>query len=218
MFTFNYYGFAAVLVNFEKRFLIDPGIIQGKPLIAASSAQPSYILVTQTTREHMGNASDIARNRSSILLGNKQVIDAARSQEVPGFYLEQIEDGKTLDVGANITITAYELRRGGFLAPQNTAFHIYSEQGSVLHLGHAKEFKRLKGLEPDLLCVPVAGKKQGTFNAKEAVEVSKLIQPRYVLPISGNEPQISEYSSLLMTEKLGIVVLQPKIKETQTIL
>lgn len=214
MFSFTYYGYAAILLHFEKRILIDPGVIKGKALVKIEKVTPHYVLVSHTPPEHLGNASEFAIDKGSVIIGNSQVIDQGRIQGVQSYALESINDAQTIEVGANVSITAYELRRSGFFAPRNTAFLITSDQGSVIHLGHAKECEPLRELKPDLLCIPVIGKKQGTFNPQEAVKATHTILPRYALPISGNSDQINEYNSLLKEANLGISVLQPKIGES----
>lgn len=217
MFSLTYYGYAAILLNFEKRLLIDPGIIKGKALVEIKKVTPQYILISHTPREHMGNASAFAIDKGSVIIGNRQVIDQGRTQGVQGYALEPINDAQTIEIGANVSITAYELRRSGFFAPRNTAFLITSDQGSAIHLGHAKEHEPLRELKPDLLCIPVAGKKHGTFSPQEAVKATYSILPRYALPISGNSDQINEYDSLLKEDNLGITVLLPKIGEPITL-
>lgn len=217
MFTFTFFGYAAVFVHFEKRILFDPGILQGKPLVEIVEVQPSYVLVTHTSLEHFGNAVPIADEKGGIIIGNNDVCDFARKEGAYGYGVAKLEYQTPMDIGASIRITGFKLRRGGFLAPENTAFFVESKQGSVLHLGHAKEFELVAGLKPDLLCVPVAGKKKGTFSPENAIDVSLKIQPRYALPISGDETQTRTFLSMLKERSSTITPVSLKIKQTFTL-
>ncbi|MFX1575563.1 MAG: MBL fold metallo-hydrolase [Promethearchaeota archaeon] len=218
MFSFTYFGYAAILVNFEKHILFDPGIIEGVPLIDIGTVQASYLLVTQTPIEHFGNAVDFANDKGSILVGNSAVCHQARQEGIYSYDLFEIDTSKPLDIGANIQIIGYPLRRGGFLAPKNTAFLVKSNQGSVLHLGHANELGPLSNSEPDLLCVSVAGKKRGTFSPVAAVETTLAIHPRYVLPISGSSTQTKQFLGQLGQKETDIHSIALKAGESFTLI
>lgn len=217
MFSIRYFGYAAVLVLLEKHILFDPGIIKGEPLVNSRNIQPSYILVSQASIEHLGNAGAFPTKQGSILLVSKQVHDVLRKQGVHGYSIDQIADNQLIEIGANISITGYDIPRGGFLAYQNFAFFVRSDQGSVLHLGHAKETGSLAGSKPDLLCISVAGKKKGTFNPDDAVTATLEIQPRYALPISGSEQQTHQYISLLKEKEVNIIPISISVGESFTI-
>ena len=217
MFALTYFGHAAVLVQFEKFLLIDPGIIEGQVLVNPETVHPAYILVSNVDLKHFGNVAILAEAKGSLILGNKQVIDEIRSRGTPSYQLESLKDKETFETRFNIAITAYGLRRGGLMAPRNYAFLIKSPQGSVLHLGHAKEFAPLQEVRPDLLCVPVAGKKQGAFSSLEAAEATAAIAPRYVLPISGTKLQVEEYFSQLVQQEIPVKPLTPSIGDVKTL-
>lgn len=163
------------------------------------------MLVTHTPIEHFGNAVKIANIKGSILVGNDAVATQARKEGIYSYALIEIEPHQPLDIGANIVITAFPLSRGGFLAPKNSAFLIRSDQGSVLHLGHAKDVGTLHGANPDLLCIAIAGKKSGTFSPEAAINATIAIQPRYVLPISGSEAETTLFVEQLKTETTEIL-------------
>lgn len=205
MFTITYFGYAAVLVNFEKHIIFDPGIVEKVPLIDPDSVQVSYVLVSHTPIEHFGNAVTFANDKGSILVGNKSVYDYARKEGVYGYAVVALDTSKPLKIGANIQITGYDLPRSGFLAPKNTAFLVTSKQGSVLHLGHAKEIGPLADTKPDILCISVAGKKQGTFSLESAVEATIAIHPRYALPLSGTPIQNTEFFNKIKQETTEII-------------
>lgn len=211
MFTATYFGEAAVLLHFKKLILIDPGIVDGKPVVTRSFVHPSYVLVTHNHRENLGNAASFAIGGGSIILSNAQVIDELRAQGAQGFALEPLAHNKTFDTRAQVTITAYELSHGGILAPRNTVFLIKSAEGKILHLGHAREYAALHGRRPDLLCVPVAGKKRGTLDPKGAAEVTAAIRPRYVLPISGDQHQVQDFQTQVAQQASSVVTVTPKV-------
>ena len=205
MFSFTYFGYAAVLVNFEKHLLFDPGIINHKPLVDPKTVQASYILVTHTPVEHLGNAVTIANDAGSVLVGNNDVCAQAHREGIYGYAVVELKPEQPLEIGANTQIHGFNLSRGGFLAPKNTGFLVESDQGSVLHLGHAKEISSLSNTRPDLLCVPVAGKKAGTLSPEAAVEATIAIHPRYALPISGTQDQTTHFLDKLKDDETDIV-------------
>jgi L-ascorbate metabolism protein UlaG (beta-lactamase superfamily) len=217
MFSFTYFGHAAVLVNFEKHLLFDPGIINREPLVDPKAIQASYILVTHTPTEHMGNAVTIANDIGGVLVGNNDVCDYARREGIYGYAVVELKPEQPLDIGANIQIHGFNLSRAGFLAPKNTAFLIETNQGSVLHLGHAKEVGVLANSHPDLLCVPVAGKKAGTFSPEAAVEAALSIHPRYAFPISGTNDQVTQFLDMLKGKETDIVPLSLAAGQSYTL-
>jgi len=205
MFSFTYFGYAAILVQFEKHLLFDPGIIGTTPLVAVNKVKTSYVIVTHEPDEHFGNAVEFANQKGSILIGNSSVYDRARKAGIYGYAFTEITMDSPLDIGANILIIGYNAPRGGFLAPQNTAYLVRSKQGSVLHMGHPKGLGGLEGLKPDLLCVPVAGKKHGTLSPEEAVKATSAINPRYAFPISGSGTQIHQFLALLAEQNSSVI-------------
>jgi L-ascorbate metabolism protein UlaG (beta-lactamase superfamily) len=217
MFTATYFGEAAILLHFKKQILIDPGIIKGKPLVTKDRVHPSYVLVTHSHQESLGNALSFTVSGASIVVSNDQVIDELRGEGVQGFALELLSDGKTLDTGAHVTVTAHELPHGGMLAPRNTAFMIKSADGKILHLGHARAYETLSGRRPDLLCVPIAGKRRGTLDPRGAAEATAAIRPRYVLPTSGEPSQVEEFLAHAAREAPSTVTVTPKTGQPFTI-
>jgi L-ascorbate metabolism protein UlaG (beta-lactamase superfamily) len=205
MFSFTYFGYAAILVEFEKHILFDPGILNKAPLVDIDQVKASYVLVSHDPVEHFGNAVEFANIKGSILVGNSSVCNTAKKLGVYSYALTEISLHKPLEIGANIQITGYNLPRGGFLAPQNTAFLAETQQGSVLHLGHPKSVGELEDLKPDLLCIPVAGKKRGTFSPEAAVIATIAIHPRYALPISGSDTQTQQFLTSLKNKKQDII-------------
>lgn len=217
MFTATYFGEAAILLHFRKLILIDPGIIDEKPLVTRNTVHPSYVLVTHSHRENLGNAASFAIGGGSIILSNAQVINELRAQGAQGFALEPLNDNKTFDTRVQVTITTHELPHGGMLAPRNTAFMIKSAEGKILHLGHAREYAKLSGRRPDLLCVPVAGKRRGTLDPQGAAEATAAIRPRYVLPTSGDPHQVEEFLTRVAQQARSTVTVTPKTGEPFTI-
>ncbi len=218
MFSFTYFGYAAVYLQFEKRILFDPGIIAGQPLVDPNAVPVSYILVTQTSTEHFGNAINFANDKGSVILSNSQICDFAQKQGAHGYALAPLSDRQTMEIGGNIKITGYHLQRAGFLAPHNMAFLVEGVQGSVLYLGHAREYHHLTGLKPDLLCVPIGGKKKSALNPEEAVDATNHIFPRYVLPIGGSEQQLSAFFTFINEEALKTSPISLPIGESYTII
>ncbi len=205
VFTLTYFGHSAVLVSFEKHLLFNPGIVEGQVLVELDQVRASYVLVSSKAEEHLGNALLFSRKKGSVIVSNSQVINILRKEGTPSYYLETLENDKELDIGKNIKIRGFKLRRGGFLAPYNIAILVESEQGSVLHLGHANEIGSLADSKPDLLCIPVSGKKKGSFDIEEAVNATLAIKPHFVLPISGTNEQINSYLSLMKTQESTII-------------
>ncbi len=217
MFTGTYFGNSAVLINFKKQILIDPGYEKGYPLVDSDAITPSYILVTHSHEENMGNAAEFAIEKGTVIVGNPQVIEELTRQRALSYSLEEITPKTEFTIQPDITLSAYNLPHGGFFAPQNTAFLISSPQGSVFHLGHAKEIKMIQVKGPDLLCLPVAGKKMGTMDPKTAANATMKIQPRYVLPLSGRSIQVSEFLSHLTHLGCSANALTPLEGETFTV-
>lgn len=217
MFTITYFGYASVLVSFEKHLLFNPGIFEGQVLVELDQVQPSYVLVSSQAEQHLGNALLFSRKKGSVIVSNSQVINLLRKEGTPSYYLETLVKDKELDIGKNIKIRGFKLRRGGFLAPHNLAILVESDQGSVLHLGHANEVGSLTDSKPDLLCIPVAGKKKGSFDSEDAVNVTLAIRPRFVLPISGTTDQTKSFLSLLKTKDSTIIPISISAGETFTL-
>jgi len=217
MFTATYFGEAAILLHFKKQILIDPGIVDDKPLVTKNTVHPSFVLVTHSHLENLGNARSFTIGGASLVVSNAQVIDELRGQGAQGFALELLADDKTFDTGVQVTITAYDLPHGGMLAPRNTAFLIKSGEGKVLHLGHAREYARLSGRRPDLLCVPVAGKRRGTLDPRGAAEAAAAIRPRYVLPTSGEPHQVEEFLTEVAHEAPSTVAVTAKAGKPFTV-
>ncbi len=217
MFSFTYYGYAAILLHLEKHILFDPGIIENVPLIDVEKINASYVLVTHTPIEHFGNAVTLANDKGSVLIGNNAVCDQARKDGIYGYAILELDTNQSIEVGANIQITGYDLPRSGFLAPKNTAFFVRSVQGSVLHLGHPKEVGPVAEIRPDLLCVPVAGKKRGTFSPEAAVEATMAIHPRYALPISGTPSQTNQFSEQLGNKEIDIIPVTLSVGQSYTL-
>jgi L-ascorbate metabolism protein UlaG (beta-lactamase superfamily) len=217
MFIITYFGYAAVLVAFEKHLLFNPGIVDKRVLVDLDQVQPSYVLVSSQADEHLGNAKLFAKKKGSIVISNHQALGSLRKERLPSYCTELLEPEKTLDLGKNIQITGYKLSRGGFLTPENTAFHIRSDQGSVIHLGYAKEIGSLTGTKPDLLIIPIAGKNKGTFNSKDAVKATLAINPRVVFPIIGTDEQTNSFLAFLKEEQSSISPLLLSAGETFTL-
>lgn len=217
MFSITYFGYAALLVQFEKHLLFDPGIIDKIPLVGLDQVKASYVLVSHEPIEHFGNAVEFANLKGSILVGNSSVREYARKLGIYGYAFAEISTHLPFDIGAGIQITGYDLPRGGFLAPQNTAFLVESKQGSVLHLGHPKTIGPFEDKKPDLLCVPVAGKKQGTFSPEEAVNATMTIHPRYALPISGSEAQTQQFLVSLKKQETDVIPISLALSQSFTL-
>jgi len=217
MFAFTYHGYAALEINFPKRILIDPGILEAKPLVSEDAVHPSFLLVTHIHPEHLGNAYEITKKAGCIAVGNRQVISTLRGRGLPSYTLETLEGGKSFDAGGGVSITAYDLKHGGMFAPRNTAFHVAGPEGTILHLGHANEYEKVSGIHPDLLCVPIAGKRKGTFNPYQAAQATAAIQPRYALPICGDHDSIQEYLSFAAQLAPDVKCLSPTGGETHTL-
>jgi L-ascorbate metabolism protein UlaG (beta-lactamase superfamily) len=217
VFTLTYFGYAAVLVSFEKHLLFNPGIVEAQVLVELNQVQPSYVLVSSQSDEHLGNALLFSRKKGSVIVSNSQVINILRKDGTPSYYLETLTNGKELDVGKNIKIRGFKLRRGGFLAPHNLALLVESDQGSVLHLGHTNEIGSLADSKPDLLCIPIAGKKKGSFDSEGAVIATLAIKPRFVLPLSGTADQTKSYLSLMKTKESTIIPISISVGETFTL-
>lgn len=206
-----------MLVSFEKHLLFNPGIFEGQVLVELDQVQPSYVLVSSQAEQHLGNALLFSRKKGSVIVSNSQVINLLRKEGTPSYYLETLVKDKELDIGKNIKIRGFKLRRGGFLAPHNLAILVESDQGSVLHLGHANEVGSLTDSKPDLLCIPVAGKKKGSFDSEDAVNATLAIRPRFVLPISGTTDQTKSFLSLLKTKDSTIIPISISAGETFTL-
>jgi L-ascorbate metabolism protein UlaG (beta-lactamase superfamily) len=217
VFSLTYFGYAAVLVSFEKHLLFNPGIIEGQTLVDLNQVQPSYVLVSSQAEEHLGNALSFSRKKGSVIISNTQVSNVLRKEGAPSYYLETLESDKELDIGKNIKIRGFKVRRGGFLAPQNMAMLVEGDQGSVLHLGHANEIGLLADSKPDLLCIPITGKKKGSFDSEEAVNAALAIKPRFVLPVSGTADQTKSYLNLLETKESTIIPISISAGETFTL-
>jgi len=217
VFTLTYFGYAAVLISFEKHLLFNPGIIKGQTLVNLNQVQPSYVLVSSQAEEHLGNALLFSRKKGSVIVSNSQVSNVLRKEGIPSYYFETLISDKEMDIGKNIKIRGFKVRRGGFLAPQNMAMLVEGDQGSVLHLGHTNEIGPLADSKPDLLCIPIAGKKKGSFDSEEAVIASLAIKPRFVLPISGTADQTKSYLTLLTAKESTIIPISISVGETFTL-
>ena len=169
MFSFTFFGYGAILFQLEKHLLFNPGILGGKPLVDVSTITPSYVLVSHTSSELLGNAQEFPHKQGSIVIGTTQTTEQIRKASVPGYMFEELTDNQTLDLGGNIELTGYILKQGGFLASRSLAFAVKSAQGCLLYLGKGKDASSLKQTEPDLLCVPVGGKPHSTLDPEEVI-------------------------------------------------
>ncbi|MFX0168760.1 MAG: MBL fold metallo-hydrolase [Candidatus Hodarchaeota archaeon] len=218
MFSFTYFGYAAILVQLEKHLLFDPGIIDGKPLVDVTKVHPAYVLVSQTSSEHIGNASEFPRKQGSLIIGTVQVLDLIRKAGVAGYAVAELKNNETKQLGGNIQLTGYLLRRSGFLASRSLAFEVKSTQGCITYLGKAKEIGPFTDTQPDLLCVAVGDKLGGSLSPEEAVKVTQAIDPRYALPICGNALQRTRYITLIQASGSATTPINLQMGDTFTLL
>lgn len=117
-------------------------------------------------------------NNTDAIRGKPFIINTAGEYEIKGVFIEGVE--------------AWHDEKNGGERGENIIYRIEMEDISITHLGdlgHILDAKQLEKLEgTDILLIPVGGKY--TINAAKAVEVISQIEPRIVIPMHYQVPNL----------------------------
>lgn len=220
MITVKWFGHAAFSVKIDNKiFYIDPWIRNPVSKITEMPQEaPDYIIVTHDHGDHLGDTIDIMKKHEKTKL--------ISIYEIASYVAEQLKvQGRT--IGANIggPIDLGE----GFKVILTPAYHssgrgaptgvIFGKEGLyVYHAGDTGltyEMKIIGELyEPILALIPIGG--HYTMGPMEAAYATKLINPKYVIPmhyhtfpvIKGSPEEFKRYLEKFDI-KVRVIVLKP---------
>ncbi len=168
--------------------------IQGPPLIyinprriVRSTFHADVILIGTADEEHCSPA-DIQKLRGdkTRILGN-----AAVANEVEGCEILRPWQSTQVDRAGIKAIPAYSPR--SLQNPQDKGglgFVISLNYYDIYYTGETQQIPEMERIVPDIVLLPIDG--SGTLTVMEAVEVVKLIRPRWVIPYNWEPGQEAE--------------------------
>ncbi|MFX0169622.1 MAG: MBL fold metallo-hydrolase [Candidatus Hodarchaeota archaeon] len=217
MLTFTYYGLACIELEFRVRLLLNPGTSPHEELELLVTADPDYVLVSNSADEYMGYIPQLQANPNRVIFANVQVINYLRERGFETKQLRVISHKETFDTNQGVLITAYEQSYEADQLLTNTMYHVTSNQTSVLHLGRARDLHGLPDCRPHLLCIPIAGPRFGAFSPQAAAEAAVRLEPSYVLPLLGDIAQSTQFDIAVAAQKKKITRLFPAEGEAYTV-
>jgi L-ascorbate metabolism protein UlaG (beta-lactamase superfamily) len=143
--------------------------------IGKSAQHADIVLLTHDHYDHYSEADvkDISDESTSVI--------APMSAPL---VTDLISPGKTMDIkGVSIqAVPAYNLTKAFHPKANKWVGYIVTIDGrKIYHLGDTDKIPEMKGLEVDVVCIPVGG--TYTMDSKEASEVLKDIKTAHVIPI-----------------------------------
>jgi len=173
----------------------------------------THILVTHGDPDHYWNADRVAEASKAPLICGKQLVKqigseifllAPRGRGVQ--YPTRLEKVYPIDVGESVTLDGVRIeglktvhgpiviRLLGLRLEQkpgpgervglgSIGFKISVENKVIVNLGDSLLQKEWEGLNPDLLMIPIGGRKvHNTMDEEEALEAVKMMSPKMVIP------------------------------------
>ncbi|MGQ4833212.1 MAG: MBL fold metallo-hydrolase [Candidatus Asgardarchaeia archaeon] len=191
--TLEYYGGCAVRVikdNFV--IVLDPGVIDGEPLI--SSDLPAHaVLVTHIHDKNFGNSVEIVKKQKSLFFGNTEVVTRAQLDGAPSWRLHELENASPYELPF-FTVTGFLVRHKPTEEPvtQHTSFLLKIGDISLVHLGHGVNVTPFEGKEIDVLLVAINSKE--AFSPEDALNTLSAINAKLIVPMDYNEKELQYFS------------------------
>lgn len=193
MLTIEYFGQLAYrLSSGEFKVIVDPGIVNEKPLIPPD-LETDAVGVTHIHKESFGNSVELANKQKALFFGNQEVINYARSLNVKPWLLRQLEENKPYE-RPNFKVTSYFIRHGPPGAdsiPTNSSFYIELENIKIAHLGHGMGIGPYDRIPVDVLLLPINEK--FSFKPQDALNAVNVIHPKLVIPMGYEDKSSIEY-------------------------
>jgi len=194
----TYFGHTAFALEAkETTVLLNPGILEGEPLVP-DDFQARIVIATNHVDDAIGNSAAISVNSKAWFLGNKETTAKAAEQGVKPWLLHVLEPEVPYEV-PDVTITGYALTRideeaGGRI--DNLGLIIEMGDMRIGYLGDSAIRGLFEQLEMDILIVPIGG--GATFQVKDAVSLCIDTQPRIGIPMRWSaEDQPKKFSKYI---------------------
>ena len=193
MLTIEYFGQLAYrLSSDEFKVIIDPGVVNEKPLIP-SDLETDAVSVTHIHKESFGNAVEVANKQKALFFGNSEVINYARSLKVKPWLLRELKENKPYE-RPHFKVTSYFIRHGPSDAddmPINSSFYIELENIKIVHLGHGMGIGPYDRIPVDVLLLPINEK--FSFKPQDALNAVNVIHPKLVIPMGYDNKDAINY-------------------------
>ncbi len=212
MLKITYFGHTAFALEAkETTVLLNPGILEGEPLVP-DDFQARIVIATNHVDDAIGNSAAISVNSKAWFLGNKETTAKAAEQGVKPWLLHVLEP-EVPYVVPDVTITGYSLARideeaGGRI--DNLGLIIEMGDLRIGYLGDSAIRGLFEQLAMDILIVPIGG--GATFQVKDAVSLCIDTQPRIGIPMRWSaEDQPKKFSKYIEQFSKGTkpVLMEP---------
>jgi L-ascorbate metabolism protein UlaG (beta-lactamase superfamily) len=221
-----------------KHIMIDPWILQNPKTPAEwkdldKLGKIDLVLVSHAHGDHYGDAPAIVKKNKAQMWGPAGLADTLVELGIltPDEAPRMNKGGTITPLGPDIAITQVRAdhssefvyvnpetkKREVHVGGEPVGFIIKLENGfTIYHMGDTNLFGDMKLIgsyfKPDLALVPIGG--HFVMDPKEAAEATKLVRPKYAIPIHyGTIPQLKgtpeEYKAALGNTKTKIVVMTP---------
>ncbi len=201
----------------ENSLLLNPGIWEGEPLVP-DDHDIRLIAVTNHDDDALGNATQIAANSKSWILGNKTTIDKVSEQGGKPWLLHVLKSEEPYEI-PGLKISPHSLKKGAMGADRIENLGLLIEMGKmrIAYLGDANTRGPFGQLEAEILITPVGG--GDIFEVKDATSLCVDMKPRIVIPMRWTAPEQREKFTKYIDQFGGgteVVLMNPgQVIETQ---
>jgi L-ascorbate metabolism protein UlaG (beta-lactamase superfamily) len=179
----RYHGDAAfVLKSDEMSVLINPGVIEERPLVP-DDIKVRLIVATNHADDALGNATIIAQNSKAWILGNEETIAKVKEQGGKPWLLHVLKSEQPYEL-PEVKITPYSLSRkegDSGMRYENLGLYIEMSGMKVGYLGHAVNRGPFEEFDMDVLITPIRG--EDVFEVKDAISLCIDSKPRIAVPM-----------------------------------
>ncbi len=183
----TYYGHTAFKIeSLGHTILIDPGVVQGNPLIS-SDEHADLILITVDQEESLGNAVEISTKSKAWILGNDKVIEKLKLKGAKPWLLHEIKPEEIYELPW-VTVHAYGLERGPLNSGSEKSilgYFIDFDEMKIAHMGESITRGYFEDLNMNILMIPIGGVE--SFDVKSAVSLTVDSKPNLVIPMRWTE-------------------------------
>ncbi|MHA1608200.1 MAG: MBL fold metallo-hydrolase [Candidatus Freyarchaeota archaeon] len=189
----KYFGHAAFKISSPKMsILIDPGIINGTPLVSEDE-RVNVICITHAHLDHFGNAAKIATAQKAFLVGNAETIEKLKEEGAPAWLLRPLPPGESF-IRPEVKVTAIDLKHGPSKSSpsiSHTAFIVEIGRVKFVHLGDAATRGLLDQWSIDVLLIGID--ETETFNPVHALQAVSDLSPKLAIPMHVRSQEEIEY-------------------------
>ncbi|HLF27236.1 MAG TPA: metal-dependent hydrolase [Anaerolineae bacterium] len=220
----TWYGHAALGIETGgKRLLFDP-FLSGNPVasIQPDALTPDYILISHGHGDHVGDAVEIARRTSALIISNDEICHwFEEKQGYTNVHGQHIGGGHAYDFGrVKLTPAMHGSRLPDGSDGGNPAgFLLYLTNGKKIYnaadTGLFGDMKLIGEEKIDLALLPIGD--NFTMGPDDALRAVKLIKPKVVIPIHYNTFELlaqdaGQWARRVKTATQGktrVVILKP---------